>query len=70
MGVADGGKSAGALANQSLNRTDMLDGGHASDVMLGLNGDDVMDGGPGDDIRLPCGEARDSLREECRGTTQ
>lgn len=43
---------AGALANQSLNRTDVLDGGRANDVMFGLNGNDVMDGGPGDDIIL------------------
>lgn len=43
---------AGAVANQSLNRTDILDGGRANDVMFGLNGNDVMDGGPGDDIIL------------------
>ena len=43
---------AGAAANQSLNRTDILDGGRANDVMFGLNGSDVMDGGPGDDIIL------------------
>lgn len=43
---------AGAAANQSLNRTDILDGGRANDVMFGLNGNDVMDGGPGDDIIL------------------
>lgn len=43
---------AGAVANQSLNRTDILDGGPGNDVMFGLNGDDVMDGGPGDDIIL------------------
>ena len=43
---------AGAVANQSLNRTDVLDGGRANDVMFGLNGNDVMDGGPGDDIIL------------------
>ena len=43
---------AGAVANQSLNRTDVLDGGPGNDVMLGLNGSDVMDGGPGDDIIL------------------
>jgi Ca2+-binding RTX toxin-like protein len=43
---------AGAVANQSLNRTDILDGGAGNDVMFGLNGNDVMDGGPGDDIIL------------------
>ena len=43
---------AGAAANQSLNRTDVLDGGRGNDVMFGLNGNDVMEGGPGDDIIL------------------
>jgi RTX calcium-binding nonapeptide repeat (4 copies) len=43
---------AGAATNQSLNRTDVLDGGRDNDVMFGLNGNDVMDGGPGDDIIL------------------
>src|SRR5688572_23462161 len=43
---------AGAVANQSLNRTDILDGGPGNDVMFGLNGNDAMDGGPGDDIIL------------------
>jgi Ca2+-binding RTX toxin-like protein len=43
---------AGAAANQSLNRTDVLDGGSGNDVMFGLNGNDVMNGGPGDDIIL------------------
>jgi len=43
---------AGAVANQSLNRTDILDGGPGNDVMFGLNGNDVIDGGPGDDIIL------------------
>src|SRR5688572_32159191 len=43
---------AGAATNQSLNRTDVLDGGRGNDVMFGLNGNDVMDGGPGDDIIL------------------
>ena len=42
----------GAVANQSLNRTDILDGGPGNDVMFGLSGSDVMDGGPGDDIIL------------------
>lgn len=43
---------AGAAANQSLNRTDVLDGGRGNDVLFGLNGNDVIDGGPGDDIIL------------------
>jgi hypothetical protein len=43
---------AGAAANQSLNRTDIVEGGPGNDVMFGLNGNDVMDGGPGDDIIL------------------
>ena len=43
---------AGAVANQSLNRTDVLLGGSGNDVMFGLNGNDVMDGGPGQDIIL------------------
>lgn len=43
---------AGAAANQSLNRADILEGGRGNDVMFGLNGDDVMDGGQGQDIIL------------------
>jgi hypothetical protein len=43
---------AGAGADQSLNRTDVLEGGSGNDVMFGLNGSDVMDGGPGKDIIL------------------
>lgn len=43
---------AGAAADQSLSRTDVLSGGKGNDVMYGLNGNDVMDGGPGDDIIL------------------
>ena len=43
---------AGAAANQSLNRTDVIVGGSGNDVMFGLNGNDVMDGGPGRDIIL------------------
>ena len=43
---------AGAAANQSLNRTDVLLGGSGNDVIFGLNGNDVIDGGPGDDIIL------------------
>ena len=43
---------ADAVANQSLDRTDILIGGPGNDVMFGLNGDDVIDGGPGRDIIL------------------
>ena len=43
---------AGAAANQSLNRTDVLTGGPGNDVLFGLNGNDVIDGGPGLDIIL------------------
>ena len=43
---------AGAAANQSLNRTDVMSGGQGNDVMFGLNGNDVMDGGQGQDIIL------------------
>ena len=43
---------AAAAANQSLNRTDVLEGGLGNDVMFGLSGSDVMEGGPGDDIIL------------------
>ena len=43
---------AGAGANQSLNRTDVLIGGSGRDVIFGLNGSDVIDGGPGGDIIL------------------
>jgi hypothetical protein len=43
---------ADAVANQSLDRTDVLIGGPGNDVMFGLNGDDVIDGGPGRDIIL------------------
>src|SRR5215470_12829256 len=43
---------AGAAANQSLNRTDVLIGGSGNDVIFGLNGNDVIDGGPGSDIIL------------------
>jgi Ca2+-binding RTX toxin-like protein len=43
---------AGAAANQSLDRTDILEGGPGNDVMFGLNGNDVIDGGPGSDIIL------------------
>ena len=43
---------AGAVADQSLGRTDVMVGGPGNDVMFGLNGNDVMDGGPGRDIIL------------------
>ena len=43
---------AGAAANQSLNRTDVMSGGQGNDVMFGLNGSDFMDGGQGEDIIL------------------
>lgn len=43
---------AGAAANQSLNRADVISGGPGDDVIFGLNGDDVIDGGPGRDIIL------------------
>ena len=50
--IDNAGIQAGALANQSLNRTDIIDGGPGNDVIFGLNGDDVIDGGPGLDIIL------------------
>jgi Ca2+-binding RTX toxin-like protein len=43
---------ADATADQSLNRTDIVDGGTGNDVIFGLNGDDVLDGGPNVDIIL------------------
>jgi hypothetical protein len=46
------GIQAGAAANQSLNRADVIDGGQGNDVIFGLNGDDVIEGGPGRDIIL------------------
>lgn len=41
---------AGVTANQSLNNTDVLEGGAGNDVLIGLLGSDVMLGGPGQDI--------------------
>jgi hypothetical protein len=41
---------AGVAANQSLNNTDVLEGGQGNDVMIGLLGSDVIEGGPGHDI--------------------
>ena len=43
---------AGAVADQSLKRADVIQGGPGNDVIFGLNGDDVIDGGPGVDIIL------------------
>lgn len=43
---------AGAAANQSLDRADVIEGGPGNDVIFGLNGNDVIDGGPGADIIL------------------
>src|SRR5262245_29003311 len=43
---------AGAGTDQSLKRTDVIEGGSGNDVIFGLNGNDVIDGGPGDDIIL------------------
>jgi hypothetical protein len=43
---------AGAGTNQTLDRTDILEGGSGNDVIFGLNGNDVIDGGPGSDIIL------------------
>jgi RTX calcium-binding nonapeptide repeat (4 copies) len=41
---------AGVAANQSLNNTDVLDGGPGNDVLIGKLGSDVLSGGPGRDI--------------------
>lgn len=41
---------ANVTANQSLNNTDVLDGGQGNDVLIGLLGSDVINGGPGQDI--------------------
>jgi hypothetical protein len=41
---------AGVAANQSLNNTDVLEGGQGNDVLIGLLGSDVIEGGPGGDI--------------------
>lgn len=43
---------AGAAADQSLGRTDVIEGGPGNDVIFGLNGNDVIEGGPGNDIIL------------------
>lgn len=43
---------AGAAADQSLSRTDVITGGPGNDVIFGLNGNDVIEGGPGRDIIL------------------
>jgi hypothetical protein len=41
---------AGVAANQSLNNTDVLEGGPGNDVLIGKLGSDVLLGGPGRDI--------------------
>jgi hypothetical protein len=41
---------AGVVANQSLNNTDVLEGGTGNDVLIGLLGSDVMLGAGGHDI--------------------
>lgn len=41
---------AGVAANQSLNNTDVLQGGNRNDVLIGLLGSDVMEGNGGNDI--------------------
>jgi RTX calcium-binding nonapeptide repeat (4 copies) len=43
---------AGAAANQSLDRADIIQAGKGNDVIFGLNGNDVIDGGQGEDIIL------------------
>jgi hypothetical protein len=50
--VANAAIQAGAAADQSLDRTDVIEGGPSNDVIFGLNGSDVIDGGPGNDIIL------------------
>src|SRR5262245_13304155 len=50
--IENAGIQAGAAADQSLSRTDVLVGGPGNDVIFGLNGNDVIDGGPGRDIIL------------------
>jgi hypothetical protein len=43
---------AGVAANQSLNNTDVLVGGSANDVIVGLLGSDVISSGAGNDITI------------------
>lgn len=50
--VENAAVQAGAVADQSLSRTDIIDGGSGNDVIFGLNGDDVIKGGSGRDIIL------------------
>jgi RTX calcium-binding nonapeptide repeat (4 copies) len=50
--ILNGDIQAGAATNQSLDRTDVIEGGPGNDVIFGLNGNDVIDGGPGSDIIL------------------
>ena len=40
------------LANQSLDKADVLLGRSGDDVLIGLLGSDVMDGGPGSDVLI------------------
>jgi len=41
---------AGVTANQSLDKSDVIEGGAGDDVLVGLGGSDVLIGGPGNDI--------------------
>ena len=50
--INNAGIQAGAAANQSLDRTDVIEGGPGNDVIFGLSGNDVIDAGPGQDIIL------------------
>lgn len=42
----------GVAVNQSLNNTDILEGGAGNDVLIGLLGNDMLVGGPGNDILI------------------
>lgn len=42
----------GVVANQSLNKADVIDGLGGHDVMIGLLGSDTLLGGPGDDVMI------------------
>jgi Ca2+-binding RTX toxin-like protein len=41
---------AGVVADQSLDKSDVIEGGAGDDVLVGLGGSDVLLGGPGNDI--------------------
>jgi len=41
---------AGVTADQSLDKSDVLEGGSGDDLLIGLGGSDVLIGGPGNDI--------------------